>query len=705
MTEARFSLVYPTRHRPDFIRQALRILAQQRHDRFEVVVCDNYVDPALSCEQICRDSGLANLVYVRPPRPLGMVENWNHALQFSTGAYVSYLTDKMFVLPGALRRIERAIEAAGNPEIVSWISDAYNPDSYADYFGGGQYVRMMSDARPGPYRGFDPAMELNRRGRGEVSRQEQSSSDYCRGKLVFGAYRRDLVERIEARYGALFHSINPDYTSMVLGLSLADTAVELAESCVVSVNTDISNGMLCDTSDAAAFAFLDSLTGGADAILPNMLVPGLYTSVSNFVAHDFVTLKRTFGLEFELSTPNWLVYCHEDIYRPGRDWSDPRVEAEQKQLLAAFVASLDTSVAESVRARIAERATPRERGSARRLLQGTRERRAPRWLRRLVRPVRQRLAPSHSFAAPTLDAAVERRVRSTAPAPSPRGKRDPDVMLGEDVVPGESLTRANAEFWNEPCGTALARSLGITSIDEGSLARFDRSYFEIYPYLRPYLDALNLPKRRVLEVGVGYGSLGQHLAERCASYQGVDIAEEPVGLLQQRLALIGKPTEGVVRGSALDLPIADASVDLFVSIGCLHHTGNIERGVAEAYRVLAPGGRAVVMVYNRHSLRRLINVPTARLRARLGRLAARTPDEAVRRMYDSNLAGAAPPHTDFVSVTEAKALFHRFSRVRVDRRNFDDYRLARGRLWLRRRWFLGWLDRLLGLDLYIVAEK
>jgi hypothetical protein len=412
VTQALLTLVYPTRHRPDFIRLALRILAQQRHDRFEVVVCDNYVDPALSCEQVCRDSGLANLVYVRPPRPLGMVENWNHALQFSTGAYVSYLTDKMFVLPGALSRIERAIGAADGPEIVSWISDAYNPDSYADYFGAGQYVHMASDARPGGYQAFDPARELDRRGRGEVSRQEQSPSDYCRGKVVFGAYRRELVERIEARFGAFFHSINPDYTSMVLGLSSARTAIELPDACVVSVNTDISNGMLSDTSDAAALAFLDSLAGGASSILPTLLVPGLYASLHNWVAHDYIALRMAFGLEFEFDVVNWLAYCHEDVHRPGRVWSDPHVEAAQKELLAAYMATLDDATSEAVRARIASRAaTKPDQQLPRDLLRGAWQRLAPAPLRQTVRRTRDRLSPPRSVAAPSIEQAVERTIR------------------------------------------------------------------------------------------------------------------------------------------------------------------------------------------------------------------------------------------------------------------------------------------------------
>jgi len=392
---ARFSIVYPTRHRPEFVRQALRILETQRHDNFEVIVCDNYLDPEMSCEQICRESTLANLRYIRPPQPLGMVENWNHALPFATGDYVCYLTDKMFVLPDALSRIERAIERAGGPEIVSWTSDFYFPASYPDYFGDGRYGHVKSNVRSGPFRPYSPANELDIRGEAQISRSEQSPAQYCRGKLVFGAYRRELVQRIVHRYGALFHKINPDYTSMVLGLTEAHDAIELASSCVVSVNTDISNGMLCDTNDAAALGFLSSYAGGADSVLPNMLVPGLYASLHNWVAHDYLTLKRAFDLKFGFNTANWLVYCHEDIHRPERRWSNPQVEAEQKGLLRAFVESREPAVVATVQARLAGRAAPAWLPPLQRLL-----------ARVVPRPWRR---PTPSLS-PSIQAAVERSV-------------------------------------------------------------------------------------------------------------------------------------------------------------------------------------------------------------------------------------------------------------------------------------------------------
>jgi hypothetical protein len=365
---ARFSIVYPTRHRPEFIRQALHVLEAQGHTDFEVIVSDNYLDPSRSCVQVCRDSAVPNLQYVRPPKPVGMVENWTYALSYATGDYVCYLTDKMFILPGALRRVNQAIVRAGQPEIVSWVSDAYYPQSFDDYFGSGEYWVATSDVPTNvEFRSYSPDGDLDRRGRAEVARGEQTSSDYCRGKLAFGAYRRELIERILARYGALFHNIAPDYTSMVLGLSESERAIEMTSSCVVSVSTDVSNGMLTDTHDAAALDFLNSLEGGADSILPRLLVPGLYASQHNWVAHDYLSLRGRFGLTFDFDTTNWLTYCWEDIHRPSREWSTPQVEAEQKGLLDTFMASLDPGVAERVKARIGDRTSERAAAAEARL--------------------------------------------------------------------------------------------------------------------------------------------------------------------------------------------------------------------------------------------------------------------------------------------------------------------------------------------------
>ena len=326
------SFVYPTRDRPSFVREALATLKVQQGGDFEVIVSDNYSDPSLSCEQVCLDSGLANLHYVHPPQPLPMGEHWEYPLPFAQGEYVSYLSDKMFILPNALWYIEQGV--AAKPEIVTWVTDNYWPAVFPDYFGAGTYGQGL----PGPGGPFSPQAELSRRG--TTGRSPNSQPDYCRGKLVFGVFHRDLVARSVLRFGGLFHSagwgttgLSPDYTSMILGLSEAHSALELTASCGMQIHTDISGGMLIDTHDAIARAVLP------EALWPDLPIPGLYASQHNIVARDYVALKQHFDLPFDFDIGIWIAYCAADILRPGRVWSSPDAEAQQKAILTTFLAA------------------------------------------------------------------------------------------------------------------------------------------------------------------------------------------------------------------------------------------------------------------------------------------------------------------------------------------------------------------------------
>ena len=256
----------------------------------------------------------------------------------------------------------------------------------------------------------------------------------------------------------------------------------------------------------------------------------------------------------------------------------------------------------------------------------------------------------------------------------------------------------NAAFWSELCGTGLARSLGITEITPETLAKFDQAYMKMYPYLSDYVTTQDLADKKVLEIGLGYGTLGQFLALRGCDYYGLDIAKGPVDMMAYRLEYIGKKSDDHVRrGSALEIPFSDESFDFVYSIGCLHHTGNIPKGVSEIYRVLRPNGKAIVMLYNRHSYRLLFQVPLHRM---INKIFAKNRDleEHVRSLYDTDSKGEAAPHTEYVARSDVKRIFSNFSSLRIDVRNCDG-------LLIPRRYLLSSLGRTLGLDLYIVAQK
>ena len=266
----------------------------------------------------------------------------------------------------------------------------------------------------------------------------------------------------------------------------------------------------------------------------------------------------------------------------------------------------------------------------------------------------------------------------------------------------------NAAFWNELCGSGLARSLGITDRTPESLRKFDEAYMALYPYLSSYVTKQDLKGKRLLEIGLGYGTLGQIIAQRGCQYHGLDIADGPVEMMRYRLALLGQEAGGrVQKGSALDIPYPEGTFDYVYSIGCLHHTGDLPKAVSEVHRVLAAGGKAVVMLYNRFSFRQLAQLPTRYMWEILtGRRRRGSFRDAVRARYDSNSAGDAAPHTDFVSRSDVRQhLFGRFASIRIDVQNFDGYALVRGRIVIPRERLLGNIARILGTDLYIVATK
>ena len=267
-----------------------------------------------------------------------------------------------------------------------------------------------------------------------------------------------------------------------------------------------------------------------------------------------------------------------------------------------------------------------------------------------------------------------------------------------------STDQANAEFWNELCGSSFAKRLGIVDHSMASLQRFDRAYFDLYPYLLDRVPARLMRDMRVLEVGLGYGTLGQVIAEHAKQYIGLDIADGPVKMMNERLQMHG--LEGrAMRGSMLNCPLADASVDAVVSIGCFHHTGDVARCFDETWRVLRPGGRAYVMVYNRFSYRQWLKWPRAALRAWFEAAPENArADEAQRRAYDADSAGRAAPETVFLSMRDLRQMLSRFSAFAMRKENCDHITL-RGRAIVPRRLLLSSLGRLAGLDIYLQLVK
>jgi ArsR family transcriptional regulator len=114
---------------------------------------------------------------------------------------------------------------------------------------------------------------------------------------------------------------------------------------------------------------------------------------------------------------------------------------------------------------------------------------------------------------------------------------------------------------------------------------------------------------RALDIGTGTGRLLELLAPRVAAGLGIDASRAMLALARARLARPGLTHCAVRLADMYRLPLPDAGFDLVVLQMVLHHAEDPAAAIAEAARVLRPGGRLLVVDLAPHTndacLRRL----------------------------------------------------------------------------------------------------
>jgi SAM-dependent methyltransferase len=110
------------------------------------------------------------------------------------------------------------------------------------------------------------------------------------------------------------------------------------------------------------------------------------------------------------------------------------------------------------------------------------------------------------------------------------------------------------------------------------------------------------PGEALLDVSCGAGGLLLVVGQSGATGHGLDISVSAV-----RTALSRGITLAIV-GNAERLPYPDSSFHVLTNLGSLEHYNDMSAALAEAYRVVRPGGRALLLVPNSFALTHVLHV-------------------------------------------------------------------------------------------------
>lgn len=107
---------------------------------------------------------------------------------------------------------------------------------------------------------------------------------------------------------------------------------------------------------------------------------------------------------------------------------------------------------------------------------------------------------------------------------------------------------------------------------------------------------LELPEEgKVIDVGAGAGR-----SARAISKMNPKLDVTVLDIAEKSLARLSEFKQ--IHASALEVPLPDESFDVVISVGCLHHTPNARKGFNECTRILKPGGKIVIALYNKWTI-------------------------------------------------------------------------------------------------------
>jgi ubiquinone/menaquinone biosynthesis C-methylase UbiE len=175
------------------------------------------------------------------------------------------------------------------------------------------------------------------------------------------------------------------------------------------------------------------------------------------------------------------------------------------------------------------------------------------------------------------------------------------------AVLSELLAQARAEIAEAQLDEAAVRRVlnkrkdKMRAFFDDVAGRFGRSYVPGKSWKSVAEALLKLmPPMVIADLGAGEGAFSLLLAQRAKQVIAVDTSAKMIEFGTEQARKQGVKNVEYRLGDMEEVPIEDGTVDLAFFSQSLHHALHPERAVAEAWRILKPGGRIAVLDLAKH---------------------------------------------------------------------------------------------------------
>lgn len=173
-----------------------------------------------------------------------------------------------------------------------------------------------------------------------------------------------------------------------------------------------------------------------------------------------------------------------------------------------------------------------------------------------------------------------------------------DTVNFTSLSSDEYKSQTKKKWTADPCGSTYSE-------EEVKSKEFyeevEKHRYKVQDWTLDAIKSFDIKGRKVLELGFGMGTDHLNLARQGAIMHGLDLTPRNKEITEKRFEMYGLKTE-LTTGDAENLPYEDNTFDFIYSFGVIHHSPDTDKIVSEVHRVLKPGGKCFITVYNKNSI-------------------------------------------------------------------------------------------------------